>query len=88
MVAELTVHRAERLHGLLSKTHQATLQGLHLHNRVNSALLVEPTHVDPTSVSTTTWITGNINVLSLPKQTSHKRDLSNTFEGNRQTDQQ
>eukprot|EP00971_Amphidinium_carterae_P132269 2620144-Amphidinium_carterae.1 len=27
-------------------------------------------------------------MLSLPKQTSHKRDLPNTFEGNRQTDQQ
>eukprot|EP00971_Amphidinium_carterae_P003483 68589-Amphidinium_carterae.1 len=27
-------------------------------------------------------------MLSLPKQTSHKRDLPNTFEGSRQTDQQ
>eukprot|EP00971_Amphidinium_carterae_P050427 993145-Amphidinium_carterae.1 len=26
-------------------------------------------------------------MLSFPKQTSHKRDLPNTFEGNRQTDQ-
>eukprot|EP00971_Amphidinium_carterae_P215191 4271119-Amphidinium_carterae.1 len=27
-------------------------------------------------------------MLSLPKQTSHKRDLPNRFEGNKQTDQQ
>eukprot|EP00971_Amphidinium_carterae_P050062 986746-Amphidinium_carterae.1 len=77
MVAELTVHRAEPLHGLLNKAHRVAEQGLHLHNQVNSALPTGPTYLDPTSVSTTTWTTESINMLSLPKQTSHKRDLPN-----------
>eukprot|EP00971_Amphidinium_carterae_P267376 5303637-Amphidinium_carterae.1 len=64
MVAVHIVHRAERLHGLLNKVHQAE-QGLHLHDRVNSALLVEPTYLDLISGSTTTWTTGSINMLSL-----------------------
>eukprot|EP00971_Amphidinium_carterae_P015039 297097-Amphidinium_carterae.1 len=68
MVAERAVHRAVRLHGRLRKAHRVAEQGQHYHYRVNSALLVEPTYLDPTIVSTRTWSTGSINMLSLPKQ--------------------
>eukprot|EP00971_Amphidinium_carterae_P233154 4627883-Amphidinium_carterae.1 len=88
MVAERAVHRAVRLHGRLHKVQRVAEQGLPCHYRVNSALLAKPTYLDPTSASTTTWSTGSINMLSLPKQTSHKRDLLATFEGNKPNEQQ
>eukprot|EP00971_Amphidinium_carterae_P041919 823730-Amphidinium_carterae.1 len=81
MVAERAVHRTVRLHGRRHKEPREAEQGLHCKYRVNSALLVEPTYMDPTSGSTTTWSTGSINMLSSPKQTSHKRDLPAMFEG-------
>eukprot|EP00971_Amphidinium_carterae_P002925 57299-Amphidinium_carterae.3 len=88
MVAEQAVHRAVRLHGRRHKEQRVTEQGLHCNYRVISALLVEPTYMDQTSVSTTTWSAGSINMHSLPKQTSHKRDLPATFEGNKPNEQQ
>eukprot|EP00971_Amphidinium_carterae_P031901 628514-Amphidinium_carterae.1 len=68
MVAEQAVHQAVRLHGRLRQGHRVAEQGHHYHYRVNSAVLVETTHLDPTSVSTRTWSSGSINMLSLPKQ--------------------
>eukprot|EP00971_Amphidinium_carterae_P058347 1154158-Amphidinium_carterae.1 len=88
MVAERAVHRAVRLHGRLHKEQRVSEQRLSCDYRVNSALLVKPTYLDPASVSTTTWSTGSINMLSLPKQTSHKRNLPTVFEGNKQNEQQ
>eukprot|EP00971_Amphidinium_carterae_P300673 5974238-Amphidinium_carterae.1 len=45
--------------------------------------------MDPTSGSITTWSTGGyINMLSVPKQQSHKRELPSVFEGNKQNEQQ
>eukprot|EP00971_Amphidinium_carterae_P049491 975006-Amphidinium_carterae.2 len=61
MVAEHTLHRALRLYGRLREVYQKAEQGLHY--RVYSALLVEPTHLDPTSGSTRTWFTGSIIML-------------------------
>eukprot|EP00971_Amphidinium_carterae_P097204 1923730-Amphidinium_carterae.1 len=45
MVAERAVRLQERLH----KEHQVAEQGLPCNYRVNSALLVKPTYLDPTS---------------------------------------
>eukprot|EP00971_Amphidinium_carterae_P028575 562616-Amphidinium_carterae.1 len=47
---------------------------------VYSALLVKPTFLDPTSMSTTTWFTStrcssDINMLTVPKQQPHRREL-------------
>eukprot|EP00971_Amphidinium_carterae_P215697 4281782-Amphidinium_carterae.1 len=55
---------------------------------VYSALLVEPTYLDPTSGSTTTSSTStrycdDINMLTVPKQ-QHKRKAPSIFEGNKQ----
>eukprot|EP00971_Amphidinium_carterae_P290136 5760805-Amphidinium_carterae.1 len=49
MVAEQAVHQAVRLHGRLCPERRVAEQGKHCHYRVNSALLVEPTYLDPTS---------------------------------------
>eukprot|EP00971_Amphidinium_carterae_P264952 5255781-Amphidinium_carterae.1 len=49
MVAERAVHRAVRLRGRHHKEQRVAEQGLHCNCRVNSALLVEPTYLDPTS---------------------------------------
>eukprot|EP00971_Amphidinium_carterae_P052888 1041623-Amphidinium_carterae.1 len=68
MVAKQAVHRAVRLHRRLHKVYRGAEQGQHCHYRINSASLVEPTYLDPTSVSTGTWFIGSINMLSLPKQ--------------------
>eukprot|EP00971_Amphidinium_carterae_P014159 279129-Amphidinium_carterae.1 len=58
----------------------AEQESLPCHYRVNSALLVKPAYLDPTSGSTTTWSTrpmdgSYINMLYVPKQQSHKREL-------------
>eukprot|EP00971_Amphidinium_carterae_P265443 5265833-Amphidinium_carterae.1 len=63
------------------------------YDQVNSALLVNPTYLDRTSGSTTTWPTStrsrnDINMLSILKQQSHKRELPSVFEGNKQAEQQ
>eukprot|EP00971_Amphidinium_carterae_P054648 1076540-Amphidinium_carterae.1 len=47
---------------------------------VYSALLVKPSLLDPTSVSTTTWSTStrcrsDINMFTFPKQQPHRREL-------------
>eukprot|EP00971_Amphidinium_carterae_P114227 2263321-Amphidinium_carterae.1 len=52
MVAERAVHQAVHFHRRLHKIYQEAKQGLHYYYRINSALLVEPTYLDPTSVST------------------------------------
>eukprot|EP00971_Amphidinium_carterae_P348726 6490644-Amphidinium_carterae.1 len=56
-------------------------------------LFVKPTCLDSTSGSTTTWLTlltngGYINMLSVPKQHSRKRELPAVFEGNQPNEQQ
>eukprot|EP00971_Amphidinium_carterae_P232711 4618280-Amphidinium_carterae.1 len=92
MVAEHLAHRLQE--GPHRKDHQqAELKPLLLnHNQVYSALIVKPTYLDPTSGSTTTWSTstksrGYINMLSVPKQQSHKREVPALFEGNKQQEQ-
>eukprot|EP00971_Amphidinium_carterae_P297601 5912642-Amphidinium_carterae.1 len=73
MVAERALHRQ----GLLHKEQRlAERKSLPCHYRVNSALLVKPTYLDPTSGSIMTWSTGGyINMFPVPKQQSHKREL-------------
>eukprot|EP00971_Amphidinium_carterae_P236746 4698647-Amphidinium_carterae.1 len=88
MVAERAVHRAVRLDGRPHKEQRVAEQGLPCNYRANPALLVEPTYLDPTNGSTMTWSTGSINMLSLPKQASHKRELPAVFEGNKPNEQQ
>eukprot|EP00971_Amphidinium_carterae_P092753 1836725-Amphidinium_carterae.1 len=73
-------------HEVQQQTKNGLVPGYH---PVYSALLVKPTFLDPTSMSTTTWSTStrrssNINMLTTPKQQPHKRDLPSTFEGNKQ----
>eukprot|EP00971_Amphidinium_carterae_P217684 4321076-Amphidinium_carterae.1 len=91
MVAE-RVHqlRAEPLHQVHQ---QAELGQVPSDNFVYSALLVKPTFLDPTSWSTMTWSTStrcrsDINMLTVPKQQPHRRDLPTVFEGNKQDQQQ
>eukprot|EP00971_Amphidinium_carterae_P089161 1764536-Amphidinium_carterae.1 len=78
MVAE-QVHRLRSDHqgpvqGLPHEVRQEAEQGLLPgYDFVYSALLVKPTRLDPTSVSTTTWSTStrcisDINMLTTPKQ--------------------
>eukprot|EP00971_Amphidinium_carterae_P133758 2649659-Amphidinium_carterae.1 len=56
---------------------------------VYSALRVTPTHLEPRNEGTTTTTTtsttrvSDINMLTTPKQTTHKRELPTIFEGNK-----
>eukprot|EP00971_Amphidinium_carterae_P297657 5913815-Amphidinium_carterae.1 len=89
---------AELLHRLLAgyfqgPHHEVQQQAEHRrvpgYDPVNAALLVKSTLLDPTSVSTTTWSTstrcsGDINMLTVPKQQPHRRKLPFVFEGNKQ----
>eukprot|EP00971_Amphidinium_carterae_P112735 2232464-Amphidinium_carterae.1 len=75
MVAEQRVHQRQGPQHREQRV--AGREPLPCNYRVNSALLVKPFYLDPTSGSTTTWSTlstneGYINMLSVPKQQSHK----------------
>eukprot|EP00971_Amphidinium_carterae_P151645 3005963-Amphidinium_carterae.1 len=88
---------AERVHRLRAEqpgqVHQQEQLGRVPSNYpVYSALLVKPTRLDPTSVSITTWSTStrcrsDINMLTIPKQQPHRRELPTVFEGNKQDQQ-
>eukprot|EP00971_Amphidinium_carterae_P350406 6491525-Amphidinium_carterae.1 len=86
-VHRLRVGHKQRLHcGVQHQAEQGLLPG---HDCVNSALLVKPTFLDPTSGSSMTWSTltrcsSDINMLTTPKQQPHKRELHPVFEGNKQ----
>eukprot|EP00971_Amphidinium_carterae_P304480 6050506-Amphidinium_carterae.1 len=76
---------AERVHRLRVGPHhevqQQTEHGLVPgYDPGYSTLLAKPTLLDPTNVSTTTWSTltrcsSDINMLTVPKQQPHRRDL-------------
>eukprot|EP00971_Amphidinium_carterae_P018518 365384-Amphidinium_carterae.1 len=84
---------AERVHQRQAGPHckvqqQTERERLPCYNQVYSALLVKPTLLDPTRMNTTTWPTStkrssDINMLAVPKQPSHRRELHSLFEGNK-----
>eukprot|EP00971_Amphidinium_carterae_P298997 5940048-Amphidinium_carterae.1 len=89
---------AERMHQLraepIHQVHQQAEVGqVPSDDLVYSALLVKPSFLDPTSGSTLTRSTSTrcrsyINMLTVPKQQPHRRDLPTVFDGNKQDQQQ